>query len=125
MQRFTIRLRDCRFFAYHGVFDTERRAGNEFVLNLEVSYTPAADAAESDSLDSTISYAELYEIAKEEMAKPRQLLETVAATIARRIAASLPIAERIKVRIAKTTPPISGITGDAEVEFDLFCDSLV
>ena len=57
---FRISLEDCRFHAFHGVLPQERRVGNDFSVSAVVCYTPADIL--SDNLDSTISYADLYEI---------------------------------------------------------------
>lgn len=119
-----VALRECRFFARHGVMEHERRAGNEFEVSLEVCYTPGDPL--SDSLEGTISYADLYEIAAAEMQTPAQLLETVAARITARATQRWPQISSMSVTIVKITPPIAGITGRAEVTYEFLAshDSL-
>ena len=114
----TVSLDDCRFYARHGVFAQERRAGNEFVVAIRVDYVWEHQKGDepSDDLADTISYADLYEIVKQEMERPRQLLETVASTIADRIAEQFRTVKELRVRIRKITPPIEGINGSASVE---------
>jgi dihydroneopterin aldolase len=36
----TISLNNVRFRAYHGVYPEERQKGNDFVVNMQVSYVP-------------------------------------------------------------------------------------
>lgn len=111
---FEVRLDDVRLFGRHGVFEHETRDGNEFVVNLLVRYESASPPAD-DSLEGTISYVRLFEITKEEMGNPRRLLETVAASIVRRIKEEFPFALSAECRIAKTVPPIRGFIGEASV----------
>lgn len=115
MKSITVCLRDCRFFAYHGVFEQERLSGNEFAVNIEVRYLLKERI--SDNIANTISYADLFEIAKREMGETRKLLETVAESTAAEIRRRWPYASRISVEIIKTTPPIAGFTGNASVTY--------
>lgn len=107
-----IALTDLRFMARHGVFEQERKVGNEFIVDLEVTIP---EPQPNDDLAATVSYADLYEIVREEMAMPRQLLETVASTIADHILHDFPIVCKGSVSICKSTPPIPGITGSAKI----------
>lgn len=122
MTEFEIILEDIRLFARHGVFEHETRDGNEFEVNLSVSY-PASDgtstqqSSESDNIDSTVSYARLFEIIREEMALPRKLLETVASSIIKRIKTEYPYISAASCKISKIIPPISGFTGRASVSY--------
>ncbi len=111
----TISLHACRFFAHHGVMPQELRAGNEFEVDLQVTYIPVNPL--SDDLAGTISYADLYEIVRIEMQQPRQLLETVAASIAGRIRQLYPMVTSGAVSITKLTPPIRSFTGTATVTY--------
>ncbi|MDE6273285.1 MAG: dihydroneopterin aldolase [Muribaculaceae bacterium] len=113
MESMTVSLEKCRFFAHHGVMDQERVSGNEFEVSISVIYP--ITGPNDDDLSSTISYAELYEIAKAEMAKPRNLLETVARDITCIICERWAYIEESRVEICKLTPPIPGITGSARV----------
>lgn len=116
--RMRVALKDCRFFANHGVLEQERCAGNEFKVSLEVTYTPGDIL--SDSLEGTISYADLYEIIKEQMAVSADLLETVAARIATIACMRWTQITEIRVSVTKITPPIPGCTGSAEVSFEYY-----
>lgn len=119
----TISLEGCRFFARHGVMEQETKAGNEFELSLEAMVDDVIDHPAvyleniSDDIAKTVSYADLYEICREEMQIPRRLLESVAKRIALRSLEKFHMIDSIKVTISKITPPISGITGSASVTF--------
>ena len=34
----TIKLKQLRFFAHHGLYEEERKVSNEFIVDLEVSF---------------------------------------------------------------------------------------
>ena len=111
---FEISLNDLKFYAYHGVFDEERRIGNEFIVGLSV-FIPFDKRIENDELEGTVSYAELYEIVKEEMSKPHNLLEKVAHNIWVRIKEKYEQISRGFIRIEKSRPPVAGMLGTASV----------
>lgn len=113
---FEISLIDLRFQAAIGVFDQERKVGNEFVVNVSVSYD-AADFSGDDDIDSTISYADIYDVVKEEMAVPCRLLETKALEISKKIMARWSGIKSGKISIIKSVPPIPGIDGKSGVTY--------
>lgn len=115
-----ISLNDLWFYAKHGVFHQENAVGNEFLVNLTVRFTSALSKLESDSLDSTISYADLYEEVKTEMKRPSKLLETVAVRIRNRICNRWPQINYGEISITKLKPPISSFIGSASVKINFF-----
>ncbi len=115
MATFKIKLIDVGFFSKIGVFEEERIDGNKFILNLEV----AIDACnfKKEELETTISYAEIYEIVKEIMGEERLLLETVAVEIKERLTERWPDIRGGRIEIIKTRPPIEGIDGSCGIEY--------
>ena len=77
-----IELRGLRVRGHHGVFDHERRDGQEFVIDITV-WLDLDVAAASDDLADTLDYGVLAQRAADIVAgPPRQLIETVAGEIA-------------------------------------------
>lgn len=111
----TISLNNVRFRAYHGMHPEERQKGNDFVVNMQVSYEPQGGTILS--LDDTIDYALLFEIINSTMQQPVDLLETVAQTIAHTIYKQYPQVKEIHVSIEKLNPPIDKFSGSAAVKF--------
>lgn len=126
MQQFEIRLENVRLFANHGVFNHERRDGNEFEINLCVKYTrPFSHSEQSeiaDDIANTVSYAGLWDIVRDEMSKPRNLLETVASSIVEKIKSEFADLEFIECKISKLQPPIKGFIGSASVTCLFYSD---
>ena len=77
-----IELRGLTVRGNHGVFDHERRDGQEFVIDITV-WLDLDVAAASDDLADTLDYGDLAQRAADIVAgPPRQLIETVAGEIA-------------------------------------------
>lgn len=77
-----IELRGLRVRGNHGVFEHEKRDGQDFVVDI-VLWIDLADAAATDDLTKTVHYGELAELAAGIIAGPaRDLIETVSAEIA-------------------------------------------
>jgi dihydroneopterin aldolase len=90
-------------FGYHGNNPAERKLGQTFTADLEVTLDTARAAA-SDHLSDTLSYPLLEKTARAVLeGKPTNLLETVAERIATAILA-LPGVQRVTVRVSKRPP---------------------
>lgn len=77
-----IQLRGLAVRGNHGVFDHERRDGQDFTVDVTV-WLDLAAAAASDDLADTVDYGALAQLAAGIVAgPPRNLIETVAAEIA-------------------------------------------
>lgn len=98
--------------AYHGVFEQERKVGNDFEVTVRVDYPWNID---SDSLDGTLNYAELIFLVQKEMAEPSALLEHVAGRIYHAIVARWDLVTGGYIKIAKLTPPVTAQVASASV----------
>ena len=77
-----IELRGLTVRGNHGVFEHERRDGQDFVVDVTL-WLDLAAAAASDDLSDTVDYGALAKLAADVIAgPPRNLIETVAAEIA-------------------------------------------
>lgn len=109
-----IALIDARFFAYHGYYPEEQVLGNEFMVDICVTFDKDGHAR-ADDLRHTVNYEQLYDIAKTEMQQPRKLLETVADAMLNRIKADFPFVLIVQVSITKHNPPFGGDQAKAQV----------
>lgn len=77
-----ITLSGLTVFGYHGVFDFERRQGQEFTIDLTLQLSLSAAAASDDVVD-TVHYGELADrVAAIVAGEPVNLIETLAQRIA-------------------------------------------
>ena len=104
----TIELEGMEFKAYHGCLEQEKIRGNVFIVDFKGSLDLSA-AAESDNLNDTLNYGEIYEIVAEEMSIPSELLENVAGRIMKAIEGRFPQLVEFSVRVSKKRPPVEGI----------------
>ncbi|MEV6068709.1 dihydroneopterin aldolase [Nocardia sp. NPDC052001] len=109
-----IELRGLRVFGHHGVFDYEKRDGQDFVVDLTV-WTDFAAAAKSDDIADTIHYGELADLAVRIVAgEPRDLVETVVSELADAVMADTRIRE-VEVVLHKPSAPIPHSFSDVRV----------
>lgn len=101
----SILLPQMHFFAHHGVLPQEQKVGSYFEVSLEIE-TDFRLATITDELDCTISYADIHETVKAEMAIPSHLLEHVAGRISRRLYQTYPAIKAIRLELYKQNPPM-------------------
>lgn len=116
-----IYLRNVRFHAFHGVLPQEGIVGNDYLVNLVLDYD-FSSAMQTDELQGTLNYAEVYQKVKEEMAVPSKLLEHVAGRIAHRLFSDFPEIQKLQLSITKVNPPMSADSDGAGVEVVLTND---
>jgi dihydroneopterin aldolase len=77
-----ITLTGLRIRGFHGVFEDERRSGQDFVVDITL-WLDLSAAVASDDLTTTVHYGELAQLAADIVAgPPRDLIEAVAGEIA-------------------------------------------
>ena len=96
------------FKAYHGCLEQEKVRGNLFTVDFRGEMDLLA-AAESDNLNDTVNYGDIYEIVSYEMSIPSELLENVAGRIVKAIEARFPQFVTFSVRVSKKRPPVDGV----------------
>ena len=116
-----IYLRNVRFHAFHGVLPQERIVGNDYLVNLVLDYD-FSSAMQTDDLQGTLNYAEVYQKVREEMAVPSKLLEHVAGRIAHRLFSDFPEIQNLQLSITKVNPPMGADSDGAGVEVVLTND---
>ena len=109
-----IELTGMRFFARHGCLESERRDGNEFVVDFACDYDTSV-AENSDDLLDTLDYSRVYAIVAREMETPSNLLEHVAGRIADALLAEIPELDHFEISVSKKNPPVGGECGWAKV----------
>nr|WP_293466423.1 dihydroneopterin aldolase [Prevotella sp.] len=116
-----IYLRNVRFHAFHGVLPQEGIVGNDYLVNLMLDYD-FSSAMQTDELQGTLNYAEVYQKVREEMAVPSKLLEHVAGRIAHRLFSDFPEIQKLQLSITKVNPPMGADSDGAGVEVVLTND---
>ena len=111
----TVELSHLRFFAFHGLYEEEKKTGNEFEVSVKVAFKTPENII--SKLHDTVNYVRLHAIVSEMMQHSEKLLETVAMKIAEKIHGEFLYASSAEIRIVKLHPPIINFTGNVAVTY--------
>lgn len=109
-----VELKNVYFHAFHGLYEEEKKAGNDYEFNLSVSWDAEALIT---NLNETVNYVTLYELVKAEMKNPRQLLETLLMELAEIIHQEFLFVKEINMSVAKLNAPILNFIGSTSVTY--------
>ncbi len=112
---YVIRLKNCAFFARHGLHPEEERLGQRFYVDAELTVRPR-QPLEEDSIDGTVDYGAVFaEIERIVTGTRRRLIETLAQDVAQALCARFAGLERVVITIRKPGAPIAGVLDHVEV----------
>ena len=104
---YAIEIRDIHIYAHHGVMPQEREVGAWFTIDIRMTLNDSS-CAESDSIANTVSYADIYDIIRNEMKESSNLLEHVCKRISDTIYSNFIQVQEIDITLCKDTPPMGG-----------------
>ena len=111
-----ISLTNLTFLGFHGLYEAEKKVGNNFKVDVVIDFTPKA--AIVNQLDQTIDYVQVYNKVKAIMQIPTPLLETLVGTIVDQILLDHPIADKVMVSITKEKLPLVNFEGETTVSVE-------
>ena len=98
----TIHLHHLKFFAYHGLYEEEKKTGTNFEMDVDVmADIPGAIT----KLEQTVDYAVVYKIIETRMKEPTALLETLAQDLAEKIQRHDSRIKSVSITIKKLSAP--------------------
>ncbi len=104
-----------KFYAYHGVTETEKEIGNRFEVDCEFKIA-ATQTLMSDSLDDTVDYSSVYDLVSRIVTENKfNLVETLANRLADDIFEAYNLS-RVRIRVRKIKPLMAGEIDYFEVE---------
>jgi len=100
-------INNMKIYAYHGVFEEEKKMGQNFYIDLEI-YKSLKLAGTTDDLNYSTDYSKIYKLT-EDIAKKNKfnLIETLAEKIADKIMEASHV-NAVMVRVKKPAAPIEG-----------------
>ena len=99
-------IQDLEVFAYHGVYEEEKKLGQKFVISLEIWFDMRKVSA-SDRIEDTLHYKKLcWWIDTFLKERSYDLIETVAVNLCENILMEYSTVERVKVCLKKPWAPI-------------------
>lgn len=112
-----IHLNEMSFYGFHGALAEENKLGQRFRVTVSLA-TDLQEAGETDNLEKTVNYAEVYELCRDIVeGEAVKLIETVAESIATRILSQY--SEKVtgvRVVLVKPDPPIQGHYASVSVD---------
>ena len=105
----TVELQNVILHAYHGIHEGEENVGSEYQVNLQVKFDEVN--ADFDSLEKTISYADLFDMLRQRMLVRVPLIEKAADGIIRHIKHQYPMTKEVILSIYKLQPPVENFQG--------------
>ncbi|KAL6844955.1 hypothetical protein ACP4OV_025614 [Aristida adscensionis] len=109
-------LRGLRFHGFHGVKQEEKTLGQKFVVDVD-AWMDLSTAGQTDCISDTVSYTDIYSIAKDVVEGPSQnLLESVAHRIASATLLKFPQISAVRVEVGKPHVAVQGTVDYLGVE---------
>lgn len=111
-----IRIKNARFYAHHGVLDSERMSGGLFEIDAEMT-CDVTEAEAEDNLKKTLDYQQAYTFIKEVVSSEKFfLIEALAYRIALKLIKNFGMVQKVVIKVRKPSPPLGGLTEYVEVE---------
>lgn len=104
---YRIALSRMEFRALHGCYELERKVGNRFTVDLELT-AELGNAAAEDDVRQTVNYLTAYEVVREQMHVTQHTIERVAMNIIEALYAAFPQVRHVKCTVSKLAPPLGG-----------------
>jgi 7,8-dihydroneopterin aldolase/epimerase/oxygenase len=110
-----IALNNMEFHAYHGCLEHEQQLGNTFIVNLCMTLDTEL-AGQTDELQHTLNYQQVYDLVKLQMEIPSMLIEHVVKRILDSVFDSFFQIEELTVQLFKLNPPLGGKVESVSIE---------
>lgn len=111
----TIQLENVRFFAAHGLYKEEAQLGNEFEIDVSITYKAPKNIV--GNIEETVDYVKVYKLIEAIMQQQQALLETCAMLITDHIHQQFPFVKQVSITIRKIHAPITNFAGRVGVTY--------
>lgn len=112
---YTIRMKNCAFFARHGVHDAEEALGQRFYVDAELLVDPG-QALENDAIEGTVDYGVAFGVIEKIVTGERRvLIEALAFEVAKALVRRYPQIRRADITVRKPNAPVAGVLDYVEV----------
>lgn len=115
MTWYQITLKNCAFFARHGVFNEEETLGQRFFVDAVLT-VDGGQALDEDSIAGTVDYGEAFTVIERiVLGKRRYLIEALALEVAQALCNEFASVARAEVTIRKPNAPVQGVIDYVDV----------
>ena len=117
-RHYTITLKNCAFFARHGLHPQEEFLGQRFYVDAEFD-VPAGEAVRADKLDDTVDYGSAFKVIEDIVSHTRRdLIETLAQDIADALLKRFSPIQRVRISVRKPSAPVPGVLDYVQVSLE-------
>lgn len=115
MTWYQITLKNCGFFARHGVYNEEETLGQRFFVDAVLT-VDGGNALQEDSLEGTVDYGAAFSVIERIIhGKRRYLIEALALEAAQALCEEFPTVASAEITIRKPNAPVQGVLDYVEV----------
>lgn len=112
---YVIRMKNCAFFARHGVLDEEETLGQRFYVDAELTVEPSRPLTE-DSIEDTVNYGVAFAVIEKIVTGHRRfLIEALALEVAKALTARFSQIRKAAITVRKPNAPVPGVLDYVEV----------
>jgi dihydroneopterin aldolase len=112
---YVIRMKNCAFFARHGVLEEEKTLGQRFYVDAALTVAPG-DALDSDQVAETVDYGVAFQVIEEIVTgRRRYLIEALALEVAKALCERFPAIVTAEITVRKPNAPVQGVLDHVEV----------
>lgn len=114
-ETYRIEMKNCAFFARHGVLAEEAVLGQRFFVDAALDVS-RGNALETDRIYDTVHYGEAFQVIERIVTETRkQLIEALALDIAKALCARFPQIRLAAITVRKPSAPIPGVLDHVQV----------
>jgi dihydroneopterin aldolase len=108
-------MKNCAFFARHGVLDEEETLGQRFYVDAALTVEPGRALVE-DSIEDTVNYGVAFTVIEKIVTGHRRFLfVALALEVAKALTARFPQIKRAEITVRKPNAPVPGVLDHVEV----------
>ncbi|HEY4191718.1 MAG TPA: dihydroneopterin aldolase [Mesorhizobium sp.] len=112
---YVIRMKNCAFFARHGVLDEEEALGQRFYVDATLTVDPSREL-ECDSIEGTVDYGVAFQVIEAIITGARRfLIESLALEVAKALCGRFPQIRQAEITVRKPNAPVRGVLDYVEV----------
>lgn len=111
MDLYQVTWRGLRMYAYHGYFPEERILGSWYELDIQIGLLTPSTLG--DDLSQTVDYSQVYQICRQIMNEPVDLLETIVEKIGKQLTIQWPRIKTLEISLKKENPPLGLSKGNS------------
>ncbi|MBL1405701.1 MAG: dihydroneopterin aldolase [Rhizobiales bacterium] len=115
---YEIALKNCAFFARHGVYSEEEVLGQRFFVDVRLT-VDGGNSLENDDIDGTVDYGKAFIVIEKIITGERKfLIEALALEVGKALCEEFKMVLKAQVTVRKPNAPVQGVLDYVEVSLN-------